>query len=75
MCMQVYMHEPQLMLVYVHLCQRVCVCVRRGAAGVSLAEEGDKSQTAFPPAISLGTLRAPICISKEKALPDWPWNQ
>lgn len=40
--------------VYVHLCSRtrvcvsVCLCVRAGAAGVSLAEEGDKSQTAFP---------------------------
>lgn len=61
----------------------VCVCVRgsagvcaaAAAAGVSVAEEGDKSQTAFPPAISLGTLRLTICICKETALPDWPWNQ
>lgn len=63
--------------VYVHWCLCVCACVRvhSGAAGVSLAEDTDKSQTTFPPAISLGTLRASICISKEKALLDWPWNQ
>lgn len=59
---------------YVHALSWVCVCAH-GAAGVILAEEGHESQTAFPPAISLGTLQAYICISKEKALLDWPWNR
>lgn len=36
------------MCIYVHARVSVCLCVRAGAAGVSLAEEGDKSQTAFP---------------------------
>lgn len=58
----------------------LCACIimsvcAHGAAGVILAEEGHESQTAFPPAISLGTLQAYICISKEKALLDWPWNR
>ncbi len=38
------------MCMCVHACVHVCVRerVHTGAAGVSLAEEGDKSQTAFP---------------------------
>lgn len=38
-----YKSRPVFMRMYVH----ACVCAH-GAAGVSLAEEGDKSQTALP---------------------------
>lgn len=70
--MRVSVHDCCLVVVCMHYHESVCA---HGAAGVILAEEGHESQTAFPPAISLGTLQAYICISKEKALLDWLWNR